>query len=79
MEPKEPATTCQNIDNIIRCVEYIKQCSGSIRVMSTDIFNGTSDMVREMEDLRSLNETLREWGQHWKDKYEELEREKNND
>ena len=31
--------------------------------------------IKEIEEARSINSSLREWGHYWKDKFEEMESE----
>lgn len=49
------------IDDAIYCLESISK--------------DADELIRDLNDIRSENESLRDWGQHWKDKYEELYKE----
>ena len=74
----EPEHTCPKIDQIIRENESIQSDVDTIIGIANSIDNIVASNNSEIEDLRAANEELREWGNYWKYKYEELEKEVEN-
>lgn len=58
---REPSNTCPAIDKAIS--------------LADSIVDYAKDIEAQLEDLRKQNEELREWGNHWKDAYEEAQAE----
>ncbi|HBY67293.1 MAG TPA: hypothetical protein DEG69_05720 [Flavobacteriaceae bacterium] len=75
----EPEHTCPKIDQIIKENESIQSDTDKIIEIATSIDSIVANNNSEIEDLRAANEELREWGNYWKNKYEELEKEVEND
>lgn len=75
---REPEHTCPKIDQIIKENESIQSDADKIIEIATSIDSIVAHNNSEIEDLRAANEELREWGNYWKYKYEELEKEVEN-
>ena len=72
---KEPAQTCPAIDDAQR---EIRNNAEALREIANELEGGRyarQDIIATLEDLRAQNCELREWGQHWKDRADELEAE----
>lgn len=76
---REPEHTCPKIDQIIKENESIQSDADKIIEIATSIDSIVAHNNSEIEDLRAANEELREWGNYWKYKYEELKKEVEND
>lgn len=72
---REPEQTCPKIDQVIKENESIQSGVGEIIEIATSIDSIVADINYEMEWLRTANEELRQWGNYWKNQYEELEKE----
>lgn len=57
-EPKLPRQTCPAIDDIIKCSE--------------NVISMAENIVSDIERLRDANSALREYGEYWKEQYDDL-------
>lgn len=83
--PQLPKQTCPAIDAIIKqCknaqsdISYAIQREDEVDELKTILQNlgyYFKDIASDIEDLRDANSALREYGEYWKARYEELEEE----
>ena len=60
---REPRHTCPDLD----------KWKSHVEEMGDTVFAETRALMREVEELRSANEALREWGSAWMQRAEEAE------
>ena len=78
---KEPSNTCPDIDSVIKSIKSVIQLSHTQGTETEDeLFSLLGDIHDELywgestlEDLRSANEGLREWGKSQEDRADEAE------
>ena len=73
-EPREPPQTCPEID---RAQADLEETADQLRSIAEDIHSTRlfSTIAGSLEGLRGLNDDLRVWGSHWKERADELEAE----
>lgn len=64
-EPSLPGITCPAIDDVQDGITKALEAANE----AADQLNG---QVRALEELRSANDSLRKYGEYWKDQHEEL-------
>jgi len=70
---REPAYSCQTIDTYLTAIEGGKSEVSEIESFADRVADTLKELVEGFEYCRSQCEDLREWGQEWRNRAQELE------